>query len=315
MIDFEKTIKTHCKASIEIEWKMSHPNESIQSPTTINDLNDDVLREVFAQLDDFDLLAVANVNTTFRRNAQEVISTRYKHKRINIWIRGDKIYKMADEFYSTHRSGLPSVFRNFGTFIKNLTIDLHRRSWQELSDLINRYCGESLNELALSETEFTADHVQKMQPLLSRITNLNLTRCSWQPETIAAEMFSFCSELQCLVIGSVRVDAFRAPITDLDSSTGGPFPKLESFSIKCCNGITTESIQNLLAMNPQLKKLRIIDCQQITSQIFPTIALRVPEIESITFKEIYSRDNFIANAICLKDLRRLKNCDCALQRT
>lgn len=59
---------------------MQSVNKSTRPATTIDALNDHVLREVFTYSDDQDLFALADVCTIFKRNAQEVFSSRNRRR-------------------------------------------------------------------------------------------------------------------------------------------------------------------------------------------------------------------------------------------
>lgn len=72
------------EAMLELDVRMSRPNEFVQPTTTIEDLDDRLLREVFTCLDEYALACSADVNAKFKRNAHAVISSRYKHKRFHI---------------------------------------------------------------------------------------------------------------------------------------------------------------------------------------------------------------------------------------
>lgn len=282
---------------------MSRPNEFIQPKTTIGDLNDHVVREVFANLDDFALFCIADVNTTFNRNARAVIALRYKHKRFHISIQEDNICKLSTE-PTFERMQLPAstFLRNFGFSLNSLHIHMSRKSFHDMLELIDHYCGESLCELSLERIDLTADHIPKMRPLLSRLTTLKLLECSWESEAVCVKMSSFCSQLEDLSIKNVC----RSGVADMSFFNNVAFPKL--FTAEFCGlNFTAESIQGMLAANSQLKELSINYCSQIASEDFPAIVRNVQQIEKISLMRIFPIFELDRNTQCLRHLTSLKS--------
>lgn len=290
-------------ALADIEAKLSRPHDFIQPTTTIEDLNDHVVREVFANLDDFALFCIADVSTTFNRNARALISTRYKHKRCHISIHKDESCKLPEEpHFERLRLPAPSFLRNSGMFVNSLHIHMSRNCSHNMLELIHQYCGESLVELSLERVDLTADHIPKMRPLLSRITTLKLLECSWESEAVGVEMSSFCSQIEDLSIKNFC----RTGDTDMSFFSGVAFPRL--FTAEFCGlNFTTESIRNMLAANPQLKELKINYCSQVTSEDFPAIVRHVPQIEKISLLHIFPVFDLDTNTNCLKHLASLKS--------
>lgn len=105
---------------------MQSVNETIRTATKIQALNDDILREVFKNLNDQDLSAVADVCINFKQTAHAVI---FLQKRLL------KLYKIiiessdsnteknkfTEEIHDLRR--LPSFVRNFGQSISFLHIE------------------------------------------------------------------------------------------------------------------------------------------------------------------------------------------------
>lgn len=296
-------METQRDASIDIEEERSRPNEFIQRKTTIEDLNDHVVREVLANLDDFALFCIADVNSTFNFNARAVISSRYKNKRFHVSIQNDKISKLPEEpnFERIHLP-TPTFLRNFGRFLNSLHINMSRQSFHDMLESIHQNCGDSLKELSLERVDLTADHIPKMRPVLSRLTTLKLLECSWESEAVGVEMSSYCSLLEELSIKN----CCRTGDADMSFFNGVAFPKL--FTTEFCGlNFTTESIRNMLAANPQLKELRINYCSQVTSEDFPAIVRHVPQIEKISLMHIFPVFDLDENARCLKHLTSLKS--------
>lgn len=162
---------------------MAVPDEFIQSATTIYDLNDRILQEVFAHLSLDNLVAVADVNANFRWNARAVVSTRYQNEQLYVSTWHNRIWIGSEGIESPPTWPLrkPAIFRKFGETINALRMD--RESLDETTRLIHEYCGESLNTLILTDSEFTAGDMLKIQRLLPRFTSLKLYKCSWESGT------------------------------------------------------------------------------------------------------------------------------------
>lgn len=280
---------------------------AIQPTTTFDDLMfDDTLREILVHLDNFDLFAVAAVNTSFKRNAQAVISSRYQQERFKIFIRCDTMWD-AQKGAILQKMRLPSVLRYFGKFVNSVDICVGRRDvFPALLGLIDQYCVDSLDELSMHRIYFTAHDVSKLQPILKRLTTLNLHNCVWRSMPVGEQMSLACSELQTLRV-TYNPDCYYFASSAF--VTGVAFPKLKCFSIENCGGTTIKSIQKMLEVNPQLNELNIVLCNQVSDEILPSIVRNVPQIEKISFRSIYPTKNFIKNAKNLKELTELKSLD------
>lgn len=289
---------------MEFEVKIPRPHELLQPTRTIEDLDDRLLRIVCANLDDFDLSSFADVNVTFSQTAQAVITSRYEHAEFRLTVKEHEfrriceICKLAQDGFCGR---VPSLLRNFGKFINSLHIHLNRKCFQEMLESVHQYCGESLSELLLEQIDLKPDHISKMRPLLSRITKFKLLDCRWETGAVAVEMSSLCSELELLNIQNRK----RADMDDMSFFDGVHFPKL--FTVVFCGAeYTTESIHNMIKVNPQLKEIQI-HCSDVTSEIFPAIVRYVPQIEKLTFLNNFTPIDADENTNCLQHLTALKS--------
>lgn len=298
-ISFDRNRFTERRISRNRTVKMSHQSKRLT--TTICDLNDHVLCEIFQNINDFDLNVVADVCFDFRRNALAVFSRRYKLERFTMNIQ---------QMIRTNRSStwslrqLPSVLRNFGPFFHSLGICLDdsiviRVHSQKIMEKLIQYCATTLKELQLCYIDFTAEIIPKLRPLLSQLQKLELQECRWETKTIASEMLSFCPEMHTLSISCI----VSWPV---DFVTCRTFSKLESFTARCSN-VNNESIENFLQLVPRLKEIKILYCSKITTEIIPTIVKYARQIEKIQLIGNYEDDNFIANGKCLRHLSALKS--------
>lgn len=256
--------------------KMTHSTQIQSAKTTILDFGGHVLQEVFAHLDFKDLSVIADVSTTFRQNAQAVISRRYKHKCFAV-----------SNWQKTNDQKLYSVIRNFGIFLNSMDLRFNGESSQKVMEMINQCCGESSNELSLIAWKFTAELLAKMRTVMQRISTVKLDRCCWESASVVKKMFSFCAGLRIIRIDCDYVCEDAAFLND----------------------VTFESIQNLLKINPQLKEIIMSGSRrsQITSQIFSAIVQHTLKIEKISITGMKRDASFIQCATSLKHLKALKS--------
>lgn len=305
---------------------MAHPpkRECIRSATTMYDLNDAVLKEVFQYLPLRDLSVLADVSTDFKRNAQAEFSSRYDKDHVcSCSIRFPKVNDMnamddlGQRFGLSSRDigenmvirGFISTLRNFGTLMSSLRVlridcaELSQRSirW------INRYCGETLNELFVRQFDFSPDLILETRTLLSRLKTLQLTKVSFDADS---KLFSFCTNLEKLIIA----DEIRSPSNvHWYSHFRSTIPTLQSLSILSHNNINDESLSNFLKVNPQLRELNITSCGNISSKIIQSIVKYTPHIEkfqlSMNIIEIDhdAGSEFVEDAMHLKHLTALKS--------
>lgn len=151
--------------------------------TTILDLNDHVLLETFRNLGAGDVCAIADVCSTFKRNAQAEFM---------LWNKNLNFSTSAE--CNLHIRQLAPALRNFASSTAVIGISLtpaHRNQSPHVLKLIIKYCGVSLNELKLECVDFSASMVLKMSRLLSR----PIVRSNWnQPRRKCFHSGRFCSE-------------------------------------------------------------------------------------------------------------------------
>lgn len=285
---------------------MSQSNDSVQSmrTTTVYDLNDYVLRDIFDHLDDKDLCSVADVCFTFKRNAEAEFSARYNFDCYFFNYEPDEEYDWAT--YQIDLPHLKSLLRNFGSLLTSFDIGLadtvHNHS-EEVMEMIIEYCGESLVELSLLNVKFTVDMIRKMQPLLARLQEFHVKMCRWDSMASMSEMFSHCTELNTLLL-----DAFRNFDDEhLDFPLRYNIPKLHTFDLQACDAIRKKSLLKFIKLNPQLKMLTMIGCDKITSRFIPPMVQYIPHIEELSFMHNIFTNDFIENVKQLRHLRALKS--------
>lgn len=226
--------------------KMAASPQAIGAETTILDLNDHCLREVFECMDIDGLAVVADVCSRFRWNAVQAARPKFKHLRL------DSAFRVGNYY---------SKLRNFGASIK--TVDVCPDYNQRTIKLLTSFIGESI-ELALVHAVITDDSSASLiVPLLGRAHTLefhgkisgiilnNLPR--WSPE--------------------LRKLKYQFGSNDGDEFTGlhQKFPKLESLVFGKINGVKNSDIKEFLKQNPQLKRMDLSSCANVDDRIFLSI--------------------------------------------
>lgn len=287
---------------------MAHPakRQCIRSATTIQDLNDHVLRETFQNLSDLQLSVMADVCSDFKRNAAAEFAHRYKKRGFNvIVVRHNHTFEIGAEGEDVFLWQLSSILRNFGHLINSLTYHCCRNEgrspvWtpQPAIEKIVQHCSATLARLNFMWMDFPTDMIPKMQVLLTRVQTLELVDCRWESPMYASEMLSFCSELQTLSISCYRSWPFTAQSV--------AFLKLKSLELS--GHVETKSIRIFLGGCPQLNEIKIQPHLEISSEIFSSIVEYSPQIEKINLLhfEVDHRAEFIENARMLKHLTALK---------
>lgn len=255
---------------------MSLSTENIQltKTTTILDLNDHVLCEVFKNMDDFDLSAIANVCSNFRMISESVFGLRYKQKIFSTWLSQRNI------IFPMQFGQFRSILRSFGPLINSFDLKLHgdEKHTQQIMEFVVRYCGETLDELRLVYAIFTAELTGIMAPLLRRVRKIKLSDCMFDAEFDAAAMFFLCSQLETLSF--VRI--VDRKWMDSDVPICVTIPKLKSLSYWACCGIENKSFEKFLKKNPQLTDLKVLYCTRMTNQIYNSVARYTPQV-NLTF--------------------------------
>lgn len=260
------------------------------------DLIDDVLREIFRNLNARDLCSVADVCSAFKRNAQTEFALRYKDLNFIPFRRDKDSYDITTKTF--HLRQMAPVLRNFGQSLNAIHImaPMTTQHSHRMMEIIDQHHGASLRDLSLVIFEFSADLVQKLRPFLSRLQRLVLSCCSWTSKSVALEMFSFCGELETLVISG--------SIYEFDACVA--LPKLKTLTFFGTD-VSNETIENFLAARPPLNEIIMDGCSGITSEIIPILAECAPEIKKIVLKNISGLGNgFVENAKQLNRLTALK---------
>lgn len=252
---------------------------------SVLDLNDDCFLQIFGYLNLFDLCAVADTCNRFRENAQARLS-KVAHKDLNL----NSIFEAK---------GMRTIFnvvRHTGAFPKSIEVDSslvarkHKKQFEiRIIESISRYCNDQNMRLTLTGFD-GADEIVKMLP-------------------------------HRVVLQIVKSDSTWTRISDELDELIQDYPhevnyselkELEVLSIKLMPDFHHALFEMLLETNPRLKEIEVVYCNEIDDRIFPLIAARAPQIESLRYKatnRLQERPSFDRNTMALSKLTKLKTLD------
>lgn len=297
------------------------------SDTVISDLNDDCLLEVFQYLDVIDLCAAADACHRFRQNAQaHFASPKSKNDVLHI-VDSDQLILRARNENSLDRNQvmlkgkydrrpnqklqrISILLRNFGISLKSIHVYGRKLKYvsesnydEEILGLISRYC--TLNELRLNRcsitggSEFGWQHLKKLSFHNCICSSFFVRTLSFRSPELRELHFSYNLE-------HPNRDGKECEVSNTLYQS---FPKLELISFKGRSNVKNIDIDEFLKLNPQLRKIGFVHCQNIDGSIFQSIAKYVPDIEAIQMDRFSKMDN--NNVKCvgkLESLTTLKLC-------
>lgn len=167
----------------------------------------------------------------------------------------------------------------------NLLIDT------KIAESIAHFCGKTL-------TCFVIMNFSSKFPKHSRFKSLKkLTLNSAFPKNL-----NVCSQLKYLKITECN------PENKLQLQLR-QYQKLEHLVLELVDPLTNDYLTKFLSLNPQLQKLELRNCEQITSSMLENIAEHLPGIESLCFRGAH-QDSSYENVVPdnnMVHLGRLKN--------
>lgn len=273
------------------------------SSTTILDLNDDCLLEVFRYGDMFDLADYADVCTRFRGIAAE----RFYQSKFREIDFVEIFYRLKRYFtyYEDESAGLrkfSSVLRNFGGLLITIKVSKYYKP-HACVELLNRYCCApgTLNELSLRFCEPSDAQMRLSPPLFFHLRKLTLSE--YQFEDSFLKMLPVWSpNLQELIVADLN-NSNKVP--NQFNGLSVQFPKLDCISFRQVHTMKNTNLTKFLELNPQLKSISLFK-SSINISIFQSIAKYVPEIDSILYI-IERSSSFIAEIPkCFDKLKKLK---------
>lgn len=285
------------------------------SNAVILDLNDDCFLQVFKYLYLEDLCAAADVCRRFRRNAQSHFALKSKKHILHIYCsfhsatiflkprRAMYIDKMkcidcTGMSHYKHLLHVSQVLRIFGGSIKVIKlserydkehVELHAKCKRIILDLISRYCSGTLSELSIDQCDLTGETETTMRPLLLHLKRLYINECKYS-QSFEQMLSIFAPELQELQFSYDLRRPLRGPIylheMQFDGIWRQPFPKLTLISFRSIYAEIHHGIEEFLKLNPQLKKIGLVNCPNIHGTIFQSIVTHVPGIETMEIDRV-----------------------------
>lgn len=265
------------------------PIETVESApeTNLLGLNDDCLVEIFGYLNVIELCAVNQIPGRIHRIAQQVY--RMHHTTLDL-----SHVSSTVNYYELTLHKARNVFQCFGASIVKLKVaalafKVENRS--RVVDLIVRYC-PNLKSIEFIDFQFRHGRILHVQNFLGNLHELTLTRCNLHG--CLRNLFRNCVQLKSLAIQT-------------DTNLNGAcleceFPQLESATLTMRDDITLQNLHTFLRMNPQLKSLELVHCDDET---FATIATALPQLERLSVEVTYFYD-FVENLKSLLQLNHLK---------
>lgn len=285
------------------------------SKTTILDLNSDCMLEVFKYLDLKDLCATGDVCRHFRENAQnyfalpkfkkdilEIVCAPYPQlvmsRRDNFSVEKMRVIELEGMSFNKKLLHISRVLRIFGVSVRSIKLYEGRRCDGDnlpkcnrfILNLIGRYCSGTLIELDLYQCDLTGEIEKTMRPLLLHLERLIICECKYSK--LFGQMLSMWSpELRGLQfsydLSHLNYDQKFSKGMRLDDILCRSFPKLTWISFRSICGKKTYNIEKFLKLNPQLKKIGLVNCSSIRGNIFQSIATHVPHIEAMEIDRVF----------------------------
>lgn len=267
--------------------------------TSLTDLNEDCLLEVFGQLTVIDLSAIEQTCLRFQAIAQNIFSKRH---RIFDFDEKDKIGDGVRIPYTLHT--IRNIIVSFGALITELNISAYVSdpiNRERIANMLERHC-HNLETLRLHDFYFT----RKCQPifgkLFGRLTSLTLGECDLEEKCSVLKLMERCENLTSLKLESCGKLGNRC----IDIA----YPKLEEFSIESLY-TDDETLYAFFERNGKLKRLKISQGGYLGNDVFAQIAMHLKQLESLSIV-LNGFDDFVhslTNLLTLNHLKELKlNC-------
>lgn len=283
----------------------------------------DCLFMIFDYLKLDDLIAVAQTCSTLKKVAYSIFSRRYDNSIAETSHRGSKIAKLEL---------IRNVLMAFGDEMSTLeasSIDgwySEKPNDHRIFTLLKKYfCGNIddddtasegfKKELQLKEFHFDEYTVENVNFVFARLSKLELTKCKLLDGT--EQLFANCVNLTKLKLDFVhtnpavvfsyvgrangrRFNKYKTNV-ETDPCFNHSFPNLTSFSMKSITTATADDLENFLSKNPQLKKLKIVNCRQFDG-LLQSLIDHVPNIEKLNVHSKYIKKKELVQLVKLRKL-------------
>lgn len=225
----------------------------------LDDLNNDVLLEIFDYMEFEDLFNLADSNLKFR----ELISHRYAihkyrvHEKLikldSFFVKSEKIDFGDDIIHVGNTAMLSKFLRNFGHLISRLQIEKNINDEDKFNLIcrqIHNYCSESLTEMSLGYN--TGFSILWKHPF-KKLTKLHLERLSFGSENNINDLPRIFPSLEKLDFGNfINIHTFKC--------FNDHFPHLEYVKFPFYQGNSFYEIkiyERFIEANPQIRNVHI----------------------------------------------------------
>lgn len=226
-----------------------------KSKTNALELIDDCLQDIFGHLDLLDLCTVADVCTRFRENAKLYFAKK-EYKDINL----NRAYDEEGML------GLCKVLRNTGPLAEFVRMQLPPSTANEREEEIGTAIIELISLHCNERARIILKHFRVEDELIETLPHLVILQIE-KSDSTKAQINGELEELIQDIPQTINVSAV----------TG-----LEKLSLNLLD-LDHEIFEKALENNPDLKKIELIYCRNIDDRIFPLIAAKAPQIESLRF--------------------------------
>lgn len=252
---------------------------------SVFDLNDDCFLQIFGYLNLFDLCAVADTCNRFRENAQARLS-KVAHNDLNL----------NSIFEAKGMRAMFKVLRHTGAFAKSIEVESslvarkHMKHFEiRIIESISRYCNDQNMRITLTGFD-GMDEIVRTLPC--RVV-LQIVKSDSTWARISGELDELIQDYP-----------HEVNYSELKES--------EKLSIKLRPDFHHTLFERLLETNPRLKEIEVVYCRQIDDRMFPLIAARAAQVESLRYKatdRLQERPSFNRNTMALSKLTKLKTLD------
>lgn len=257
-------------------------------------LNDDCFYEIYKHLQLIDWCSLRETCTRLRTISDDCFNRQCKTFELNGY------YILGVKYSEVEMKDIKPLFRNFGQFLSKLVVNSNVFAPNVepscLIPFLDRYC-TALKDLKLVKIECNAETIEQCDRLFSSLERLVIDKCNDDNATFAT-CYAHCRSLKELEL--IRLFNIEG------NSLAHHHDTLESLSIKSCDNINYEFIQEFIVQNPQLKALKFVGCNFITDQVFQQISENLPNLEALSLRVVHVGCTVNENLMQLLRLTQLK---------
>lgn len=258
------------------------------SKANILELNNDCLIKIFENLTTIGMIAVRETCKGFQAAIEYSFSRRYKTKHC-LSIDFHQIIKANVQTKQSIKD-LNKLFRYFGPFIKDLTIDgnFYRKGclFTDILNAIDKNHCPNLKALKFRNIEFNSASGRSMYPFRSLFTGLEKLSiiCCNGNEYILEQCILHCKNLKELKLR--YLNRFDGRFLNCIQS------KLEVFEMRHSRNFTAINVMNFFRRFPALKCIKIILCYFKLQDFCTMISQHLSTVESLHFEEDIFEEDF-----------------------